>query len=226
MTCSSGSLAGTSADRAARRTAAGLHLPTEANGHSRKAIRRDRRRRPHRLAHGRCATRRRRRRDLDLRQLQRGHAREPAGGTADPRVRIFEAGGDITPTDILDAALRGRRRGVPLRRAVAPALPGVPARGIRRERRAARSTCSRHACANDVKRLVYSLLGVGLRRRGRGADDRGPSVQLRELLRRDQGRRRGDGARRCSSYGLRLRRAALHERLRAAAGLLAAPTSP
>ena len=37
----------------------------------------------------------------------RGTHENLAGALRDPRVKIFEAGGDITQTDILDAALKG-----------------------------------------------------------------------------------------------------------------------
>ena len=37
----------------------------------------------------------------------RGTTENLAGSLKDPRVKIFEAGGDITQTDILDAALKG-----------------------------------------------------------------------------------------------------------------------
>src|SRR6185503_2952723 len=37
----------------------------------------------------------------------RGRREDLASGLTDPRVRIFDAGGDILQTDILDAALEG-----------------------------------------------------------------------------------------------------------------------
>ena len=75
-----------------------------------------------------------RRRDRHLRQLRARHAREPRGALTDPRVAIFEVGGDILQTDILDAALEGRRRRLPLRGALAAAVPRIPALGLRRQR--------------------------------------------------------------------------------------------
>ena len=105
-------------------------------------------------------------------------------------------------TDILDAALEGRRRRLPLRRALAAALPRVPALGVRRERRGTFNVLE--ACVRERRRAArLLLLGLGLRRRGRGADDRGPPVQQPQLLRRHQDRRRGDGPRLHHRYGLR-----------------------
>ena len=63
------------------------------------------------------------------------------------------------------------------------------------------------------------LVGVGLRRRGRDPDDRGPPVQQPHDVRRDEDRRRAVLPRVQRAARARLRRPALHERLRAAHGL-------
>ena len=65
----------------------------------------------------------------------------------DPRVKIFEVGGDICQTDILGAALEGRRRRLPLRRAVAAAVPRVSRAPRSTSMCAARSMCSKPACS-------------------------------------------------------------------------------
>ncbi len=39
--------------------------------------------------------------------MKRGTEENLSGALADPRVRVFEVGGDITQPDILDAALKG-----------------------------------------------------------------------------------------------------------------------
>ena len=106
----------------------------------------------------------------------------------DDRVKVFEAGGDILQTDVLADALRGRRRRVPLRGAVAAALSRVPACRVRRER-SRQLQCVRGVCRGQRRAPRLLVLGVGLRRRGRGADDGGSPVQQHELLRGDEDRR-------------------------------------
>ena len=60
----------------------------------------------------------------------RGTHENLAGALRDPRVKIFEAGGDITQTDILDAALKGCGRSLPICRALALAVSRVSANGF------------------------------------------------------------------------------------------------
>ena len=63
------------------------------------------------------------------------------------------------------------------------------------------------------------VVGIGLRQRGRRADDRGPPVQQPDDVRRDEDRRRAVLPRLPRAARARLRGAPLHEHLRAAHGL-------
>ena len=60
----------------------------------------------------------------------RGTHENLAGALRDPRVKIFEAGGDITQTDILDAALKGADGVFQFAALVAAAVPRISANGF------------------------------------------------------------------------------------------------
>ena len=84
----------------------------------------------------------------------------------------------------------GRHRlRVPSRRAVAVRVRATATQGPRGQRR---RDVQRHRGGADagVKKVVYIVVGVGLRRRRVHADDRGPSVQQPHHVRRHEDRRR------------------------------------
>ena len=86
----------------------------------------------------------------------RGTMENLAGALRDPRVKIFEAGGDITQTDILDAALKGADGSVSFRRTVAPAVPRI-IRAAAFEVNVYGTFNVLDGCVrNGVKRLVWS----------------------------------------------------------------------
>ena len=142
-----------------RRGAARARLKRNASSHgySRQTGGGDRRRWPHRLAHGRSADASRTCGEIVVYDnFVRGRPENLADALKDPRVKIFEVGGDICQTDILERGAEGRRRRLSFRRAVAAAVPRFSARRLRREH-------SRHVqrarglrARNGVKRLVYS----------------------------------------------------------------------
>ena len=148
----------------------------------------------------------------------RGTMENLAGALRDPRVKIFEAGGDITQTDTLDAALKG-----------ADGVFHFAALWLLQCHEYPRSAFDVNvggtfnvldACVrNKVSRLVWSSSASVYGDAIEEPMDRGPPVQQQELLRRDQDLRRSDGPRLPSSLRARLRRTALHERVRPAAGL-------
>ena len=154
----------------------------------------------------------------------RGTHENLAAALRDPRVKIFEAGGDITQTDILDAALEGADgvfQFAALWLLQCHEFPrtafDVNVRGMFNVMDGLRPQW------REAAGLV--VVGLGLRRCGRRADDGGSSVQQQEFLWRDQDLRRGDGAGLSLPLRARLCRPALHERLRAAPGLSRAPIS-
>ena len=115
--------------------------------------------------------------------------REPREALRDPRVSIFELGGDICGTDILDAALKDAD-GVPLRRTLAASLPRLPALGLRRER-------GRHVqCARGVRNGVERLCTLVASVYGDAVEE--PMTESHPFNNRSlwpQDRRRGDGPR-------------------------------
>ena len=141
-----------------------------------------------------------------------------AGALRDPRVKIFEAGGDITQTDILDAALKGADGVLPFRRAVAASVPRLSAQRLSNSTSSGTFNVLDGCVRNGVKRLVWSS-SASVTATLSGTDGRRSSVQQQELLRRDQDLRRGDGARLSLPLRPRLCRSALHECVRPAAGL-------
>ena len=122
----------------------------------------------------------------------RGTHENLSGALHDPRVNIFDAGGDITQTDILDAALEGADGVFHFAALWLLQCHEFPRVGLRRQRaRHLQRPGGLRRQGRQAAGLV--VVGVGLWRRGRGADDGGPSVQQQELLRRHQDLRRGDG---------------------------------
>ena len=132
----------------------------------------------------------------------RGTHENLANALSDPRVKIFEAGGDITQTDILDAALKGADGVFHFAALWLLQCHEFPRSAFDVNVRGTFNVLE--ACvANGREAAGLFVIGVGLRRRGRRADDGGSSVQQQELLRRDQDLRRGDGcARYHHRYGL------------------------
>ena len=104
----------------------------------------------------------------------RGTPENLADALNDPRVSVFELGGDILRTDILDAALKGADGVFHFAALWLLQCHEFPRSAF--DVNVAGTFNVLEACVrNGVERLVYSLLGLGLRRRRRGADDRGPS---------------------------------------------------
>jgi UDP-glucose 4-epimerase len=60
----------------------------------------------------------------------RGTHQNLRAALVDPRVKIFEAGGDITQSDILNAALKGADAVLHFAALWSVAVPRVPARGV------------------------------------------------------------------------------------------------
>ncbi len=176
------------------------------HGHSRQTPRRHRRRGLDRIAHGRSADAPGRARDRGLRQLRARPARESRRRVEGPARQDLRGGRRHLPERHPRRGARRRRRRLPFRGAVAPAMSRISARRFRREhpRHVQRARSLRQG-GRAAPRLF--LVGLGLWRRGRRADDRGPSLQQQEFLRRDQDRRRGDGARVPSSLRAQPRRA-------------------
>ena len=122
----------------------------------------------------------------------RGTHENLADALRDPRVKIFEAGGDITQTDILDAALDGADgvfQFAALWLLQCHEFPrtafDVNVRGMFNVLEAC--VAQRREAAGVV------VVGIGLWRCRRRADDGRSSVQQQEFLRRDEDLRRGDG---------------------------------
>ena len=112
----------------------------------------------------------------------------------DDRVRVFELGGDICRPDILDAALKGADGVFHFAALWLLQCHEFPRTAFDVNVRGTFNVLE--ACVGQRRQAAGLLVvGLGLRRRGRGADDRGPPVQQQELLRRHEDRRRGDGPR-------------------------------
>jgi hypothetical protein len=147
----------------------------------------------------------------------RGRPENLVAALKDPRVKVYEVGGDICQTDILESAMTdvdGVFHFAALWLLQCHDFPRAAfdvhtrhlqrVRGLRKEERQAAGVL---------------LLGLGLRGRAARADGRGPPVQQQELLWGDQDRRGGHGARFPPSLRAAGRRAALHERVRTTPGL-------
>ena len=126
--------------------------------------------------------------------FSRGRMENLAEALKDERVRVFELGGDITKTDLLDAALKDADGVFHFAALWLLHCHEYPRSAFDVNVRGTFNVLE--ACvANNVEPPRLLLLGLRLRRRRRRADDGGPPVQQRELLRRHQDRRRGDGPR-------------------------------
>ena len=99
----------------------------------------------------------------------RGSQENLRNALKDPRVKIYDVGGDILQSDILEAGARRRRWRIPLRRSMAFAVSRVSAQRLRRQR--ARHV-QRHGRVRQEERQAAGLLvlGLGLRRCRRRAD--------------------------------------------------------
>ncbi len=148
----------------------------------------------------------------------RGRAENLHAALKDPRVKIFDVGGDIMQTDILEAALEGADGVFHFAALWLLQCHEYPAQRVRRQR-ARHLQCDGSVRQEGRQAPGLFIVGIGLRRRRARADGRGPPVQQQELLRRDQDRGRGDAARLPPPLRAQLRRPALHERLRPAPGL-------
>ncbi len=115
----------------------------------------------------------------------RGTHENLAGALRDPRVKIFEAGGDIYANRHSARGDRRRRRRVSFRSLVAVAMPRISACRVRRKH-PWHLQCDGGLCRREGEASRLFVVGVGLWRRRRRADDRGSSVQQQELLRRDE----------------------------------------
>ncbi|CAA9367759.1 MAG: UDP-glucose 4-epimerase, partial [uncultured Gemmatimonadetes bacterium] len=153
-----------------------------------------------------------------LRQLLPRPARQPARGAHGP-ARLHLAPRGRHPAQ----RHPGRRDGGDARGgapggALAAAVPRVPARRVRRQR-AGYVQRDRGGGREGGGAGGLLVLGLGVRRRGAPPDGRGPPVQQLHLLRRDQDLGRAHVQESGRSVRPFVGGAALHERLRPAAGL-------
>ena len=160
--------------------------------------------------------RRARARDRRARQPRARHAQQPGrrarGRARDPRRGLGR--GRRAPAR---PHARHRLR-VPPRRAVALRVRARAAQGARGERRRHLQR-GRDGARGGRQEGRLLLVGVGLRQRGRRADDRGAPVPQPHDVRRDEDRRRAVLPRVPRAARARLRRPPLHEHLRPADGL-------